>query len=495
MFKVGFIYPAYENLGIEYLSANLKKNGFNSRLFLDPVLFSESGIIDNKLLATLFSFRKYLLKEIINYQPDLLCFSVITDNYLWACEWAKEIKKYISVPIIFGGIHPTSTPDIVIKHQCIDFVCVGEGEETIVELAQAIKNGVKNYSIKNLLFKDNGDIISNEVRPLIEDLDKLPLPDKDFYYQKYKFMFKGYTIITSRGCPHSCTYCANSILKNIYQNKGKYLRRRSVDNVLEELKIAKEKYRPRFIHFSDEVFTYDRDWLKKFIPLYTQKIGLPFFCYTSPAFIAGEIVRLLKEGGCYKVQMGVQTLNEQKRTNLLNRHYTNEQIAQAIEIFKKNKIYLTCDNIFGLPNQDERGLIKMAEFYSVNKPNHIEVFWLRYYPRTPIVDIAQSIGVIDDNKKEAIEKGLNAIGIARGGDTFKPEFVRFQLLLNLFHFLPKILCNFMLRKKIYNLLPALKPISITVFFRLFNRARFDLYTSTTVKRYIYFIRKIFIPFF
>ncbi|MBU1997921.1 MAG: cobalamin B12-binding domain-containing protein, partial [Candidatus Omnitrophica bacterium] len=92
MFRVAFVYPGYENLGIEYLSATLKKRGIQTKLFFDPVLFSESGFLSNRFLGKLFSFQKYLLREIINYKPDLVCFSVVTDNYPWAIRWAREIK-------------------------------------------------------------------------------------------------------------------------------------------------------------------------------------------------------------------------------------------------------------------------------------------------------------------------------------------------------------------------------------------------------------------
>lgn len=491
MLKIVFIYPGYENLGIEYLSAILKKAGHQTYLILDPVLFADSGGINIPRLPSYFNYSKKIIKKILIIKPNLICFSCVSDNYMWALGLARKLKEVFNIPIAFGGIHPTSVPEEVIKQACVDFVCVGECEEAIVELVQELENGNKDFSIKNIWFKDRGSIIANEVRILIEELDTLPFPDKDLYYREYNFMFNGYSIITSRGCPHRCTYCTNSLLSQIYRNKGKYLRRRSIENVIEELKIAREKYHPRFIHFCDEVFTHDKNWLEKFTPLYKKYVKLPFACYTSPFFVDKEVVTLLKESGCYKVQMGVQTLNENRRERILNRYYSNEQIAEAIKLFRRNKIYLTCDNIFGLPGQDEQELIEMAKFYIYNKPDHIEVFWLRYYPRTQIVDIAQSMGLINNILKKNIEEGAITRGIARGGDTYKPGFSKFQLLMNLFHFMPRYLCNFILRKKIYKALPKSSPIFITAFFRLFNKARFDLYTSMTFRRYLYFIKKFF----
>ncbi len=215
MFKVAFICPGYESLGIEYLSANLKMNGLESKLFLDPILFSESGFLNNNFLGSIFSFKKRILKTIIDYQPNLICFSVITDNYKWACDWAREIKKYISTSIIFGGIHPTSVPERVILEPFVDYVCIGEGDIAIVELAQACRDRKNTASIQNIWAKQEGLIFKNEVRPLIYDLDTLPFPDKEFYYSQAPIFNDGYLASTSRGCPFKCAYCCNNVYHSI----------------------------------------------------------------------------------------------------------------------------------------------------------------------------------------------------------------------------------------------------------------------------------------
>lgn len=488
MAKIVFIYPAYENLGIEYLSAALKKSGHQTFLILDPVLFNEAGFLNFSTLSRVFDYGGRIKKELDLIRPDLVAFSVASDNFQWALKRADEIRKFSTVPIIFGGIHPTSVPEEVIQYNCLDFLCVGEGEDALVELANCLTYGQIDYSIKNLWFKRKGEIIQNSVRSLKLRLDELSPPDKGLYYNRYRFVMNGgYTVITSRGCPHSCTYCCNSILRKIYQNKGEYLRRRSVQSVFKELEIAKERYCPKYIHFVDEVFTYDKIWLKEFIFLYSKSIRLPFACYLSPQFVDKDIADLLKEGGCYKVQMGVQTINEDDRVKLLNRHYSNAQVSFSIRQFKQKKIYITCDNIFGLPTQDETELIRMAEFYCENKPNFIEVFWLRYYPRTKIIDIAQKLGCLDKEKIDRIEKSLDTLGIAKGGDTYRPKYVCLQLLMNLFHFIPQFWRRVLLRKKIYKFFPKVNPVFIGIFFRLFNKAKFDLYTSRTFRRYVFFI--------
>src|SRR4030042_4021033 len=125
-----------------------------------------------------------------------------------------------------------------------------------------------DYRIKNVCLKRDGQIIKNEPRDLIQDLDSLPFPDKDLYAKEYTD-FKGeYTIITSRGCPFSCTYCCNNFLRKLYQGKGTYKRYRSPENVIAELKFAKEKYKMKGVLFFDEELLLEWERAKRLLYLY-----------------------------------------------------------------------------------------------------------------------------------------------------------------------------------------------------------------------------------
>jgi radical SAM superfamily enzyme YgiQ (UPF0313 family) len=493
-FRIAFIYPAYESLGIEYLSSCLKGKGFDTRLFFDPVLFAEEGFLKNSTLARIFSYRRHVLDEIVKYNPALLCFSVTTDNFEWATSWAERIKKRLAVPIIFGGIHPTSAPEEVLANPYVDFICIGEGEEAVLELAESLFQNKGSRQIRNIWQKNEDRTVTrNDVRPLIQNLDEIPLADKDLFYSSSKASKKGYAIITSRGCPNNCSFCCNSILREIYgANNGRFVRRRSIENVIRELEIAQKRYKPNYVLFFDEVFTCEKNWLREFISEYNKHIGLPFSCYLAPNFVDEEIVSLLKRGKCFKVQMGIQTLDEEKRRRLLNRHDSNEHIKAIIESFKKNRIYITCDNIFGLPGQSRDELIQMAEFYTANKPDNIEIFWLKYYPKTRIKAIALKSGFLKDKIKDAVDQREQSRGIAAGGDTYKKEFSRFQFLFNIFFFCPYKVRKFFLKIKLYKFLPAIKPEFNIIIFRLFNRAKFDLQFSRTLERYRFFSMKVFL---
>jgi hypothetical protein len=494
MVRIGFIYPGHESLGIEYLSANLKINGFQTKLFLDPVLFCETHFLQNKALASIFSFHKIILKKIVEFKPDLFCFSVTTDNYVWACEWARKIKQNFEVPIIFGGVHATSVPERIIKEPFVDYVCVGEGDFAVIELAESIRSKKPNFSIPNIWSKNNGTIYSNDVRPPIADLNTLPFPDKGLYYETAPVFRYGYLISSSRGCPFSCTYCCNNIYNSLYERYGGFIRKRNADNVIEELVIARAKYNPKFIHFVDEVFNYDYEWLKGFLEKYIKEVKLPFSCYCYPNFTDKALIELLKKAGCFKVQIGLQTVDETKRAKVFKRGSDAEKIAKTIDYFRDAGVYITSDTIFGFPEESEKELISVCEFYNEHTPNHCENFWLRYYPKTQITQWALANKYITSEINEKIEKGEYSTGLVRqpGHSKINPYASKLMLFLRLYPFLGKKIRTFILKGKFYRLLPEISQIFSLIILRIFNRPRYDLNTLRTAKKYLYFCRvKIF----
>ena len=179
--KIAFVNDSCERLGVEYISAVLKAAGHETKLFVDPQLFDDENI-SIKGLARVFDCKKKLISELKAYQPDLIGISAVTDFYQWALGMTRLIKEAMDVPIILGGIHPTSVPERVISNESVDMVCVGEGEYAMLELVNSMAKGKIDTTIRNIWFKRNGTVIRNEVRPLIEDLDALPMPDKELYY-------------------------------------------------------------------------------------------------------------------------------------------------------------------------------------------------------------------------------------------------------------------------------------------------------------------------
>lgn len=490
--RITFVQSESENLAVEYLSSILKSHGHSVHLAFDSKLFNTT-VIKNAFWKRLFNIKDILIKEIVLSKPDLVAFSVLTGDYLWAVDMARSIKEQINVPIIFGGIHPTSIPGEVISNEYVDIICIGEGEGPLVELTNSLKSGI-DYNIKNLWFKRNGHIIKNEIRPILENLDTLPFPDKEIFYRKIPFYKKIYTTMVGRGCPYGCTYCCNNILKKIYKGKGRYLRYRSVENVMNELNIAKEKYNPRIFSFPDDTFTTNKTWLEKFIVRYKKEINKPFLCYTHTKFLTEEIARLLKYGECFWLNIGIQTASENNRRKLLKRIESNDEIEQAALNCHKAKLKFSIDHIFNIPYEGEDEYIEALKFYNTLRPSVINSFYLRYYPGVEIIEIAKEAGIIDEETVKSINTGRHRItATVNIGGNNQSEFYNKENTYNNFLFLfsalpliPKRLMAEIIEKKWYNLF-SFYPVIFTVLIKFIVRLRIKqcyLYIDE-IKRLIY----------
>lgn len=381
--KIEFIYMGSENLGLEYLSSTLKSAGHQVGLTFDPALFRDKHYLNIDCLAKLFNSKKSIVNKVLASKPDIIGFSVFTHNYQWALEIASFIKEQSDIPIIFGGIHPTILPQEVMSNDCVDMVCVGEGEEALTELLDSEINAKKD--IKNIWFKEGKTVIENSPRDLNNDLDALPFPDKPLF-EKYIDMKTKYMIMTSRGCPFSCSYCSISTLRDIYRDKGTFVRFRSPENVLEEIISARKLYNFKTVDFHDDIFTINMERMKLLLDRYRKDVVLPFSCLSHPLYMDREKAKLLKESGCRLVQFGIQSMSEFSRKNFLNRREKNSDIEKALDSCKSVGLAFQLDHIFGIPQEKEEDLIYAANFYMKYRPQKIGCFWLSYFPKTKIID-------------------------------------------------------------------------------------------------------------
>ena len=498
--KVVFVCRGFESLSAEYLSAVLTRAGHQTRLVYDPTPagFFHYRFKKNPFYRRLFDFQRDTVEKIISSDAGLVAFSVVSDSYGWACDIAAKLKERKNIPVIFGGIHPSSVPQRVIKQSFVDYICGGEGEGAWLELVDALDKGADTKNIANIWAKSNSEIISNPLRPLIEDLDSIPFPDRDLFYNTYKgFVNDIYWILCGRGCMYSCSFCYNSHFKTLYKGKGNYLRRRSVTNVIEELKWAKEKYKIKKIFFLDDIFTSDADWLREFCRNYKQeKIKLPFYCAIYPVFSdkTGEMVSLLEDAGCTAVGMGVQSLDEKARKEILHRPGSNEEIVKIIELFSKTKMFLYPDIILGIPFQDEAGLIGTAEFFNRYRPDAVSIFWLRYYPETEITRIAQDKGVLSLEELEYNKESKNCLPPTDRGSTYNRSMAKLGDLITMSCFIPSWLLKFLVKTRFYKLLPGATSHAFNYFVsflvkRVLGMKKGPLYFSVfdRIKYYSYFI--------
>ena len=340
----------YEYLGVMYISAILKKHGH----FTDVVIANKSSEI---------------IKELKKLRPDIVAFPCLTSSYKWNISIANDIKKEMSCLILFGGIHASANPEII-NETSIDVVCRGEGEYPVLELAEAISGKASIAGIKNLWVKDNGQIYRNELRPLIEDLDELPFPNRDLYL-KYSFFRKQeiWHFIAGRGCPFDCTYCHNNIGKDIYKGLGKYFRQRKTEFIFREINEFKRKSKMQYVFFSDDVLWIKKDWMMNFLKAYKNEVGLPFLCTLTPKATDEKLIRALKESGCFFSSIATETGNERIRHDLLRKRMTNKEYIELATLLHKHDIPFTTSAILGLPGVSLDQTLESVRLNWVLKPS------------------------------------------------------------------------------------------------------------------------------
>lgn len=451
--KITFAYLAAESIAIEILSSVLKQDGHSVSLAFDPGLFDDKQYLDIPFLNKAFSKKADVVEQILRNRPDLLCFSVGTDNYQWACEIARAVKKEMNVPVIFGGIHVTAVPDRVIQNDFVDMVCVGEGEEAISELARSMERGGLDTDILNIWFKTGGGVKKNPVRPLIQDLDTVPYPDKDLFDRHIPIRNGKYMMMTSRGCPYQCTYCYNNVLRrSVYGSEKKYVRQRSVEGVIGELKAMKKKYAFTNVAFMDDCFVTNRRWFREFARRYREEIDLPYSCMAYTGQIDEEMGALLKESGCNRMMFGIQTMDRKTREEVLKRSFeTDEKIRRAIGICDALSIPYSLDHIFGAPFADPKEHERTAAFYSTTKAIRVCCYALFYYPKTEITEDGIKAGILSRDAVDGIEEGKARLYVY-GSSLREEELKIFRSLRNFYALLPILpspVLRFMLSTGIY----------------------------------------------
>jgi len=395
--KVLFIYPSNDlsyPLQIGSLSAFIKQYGHKTDLLS---LFIENNITKKHLSS--------INDKLKDFKPDF----VILSCYETSFSWIKEITAYVKglrpeIVTIIGGYFPTLCPQEVIKVSSIDAICRGEGEWALKEFL----DNPQRKNIKNFWFKEKGKIVKNGIRPLIENLDILPFPDKTFFdYQEHldKTEKKGERVVkimASRGCPFDCTYCCNKYIKELYPNKNKYLRMRSPKNIVEELKELKAEYSFEKVGFHDDNFTLDLNWLKEFGSLYKKEINLPFYCATRVESCSDKVLDILKKAGCELLLIGVESGDEKYRREIMKRFMSNQSIISAFNRARKKGILTWSFSMVGLPFETKQMLLKTVCLNWQCRPDFVMASIFYPFKGTQLGDICYNKGWVNLQKKDQV---------------------------------------------------------------------------------------------
>lgn len=390
-------------LGVRYLERALTKAGFSVFILF---LKNFNSVRPEPVTSRELLLAKKLVSEL---RPGLIGLSVMSSLYMeTVIAVSKMLKAEFDIPVVWGGVYASMFPEKSLEYA--DFVLRGEGEEAIVDLARAISENRDCRLIPNLVYKDpasGGKTVVNELRPLCTDLDKLGYPLFDagnkFYIENNRIISTdpmmdsiSYELSASRGCPFMCSYCSSINLKRMYKGRGRYVRFRSVSNIINELEDAKESIRKlKVIRFWDEIFPDNKAWIDEFAQSYKERIGLPFEIWAHPLRCSEYTVSRLVDAGLHKVVMGIQSGSPHIRCEIFHRNETQSEIIRASGILNRCRVpHVVYDFILRHPFENEEDIKQTYELCTkLERPFELQLHGLNFFPGTDIIDIALKHGI------------------------------------------------------------------------------------------------------
>lgn len=398
--------PPYQHIGLGYLISVLEKNGYPAK------------VIDAKLDRLSF---KDSLREITDYRPDILGITAKTHEVTMAAEVAKECKRLDpNVRIVLGGCHMTALPeDTLARYPQVDMGIAGEGELSFTRLIRAIEKGSRDFSaIPGAVFRAGDGSIKRSPPERIDDLDSLPFPGWK-HFRKATM----YSLMATRGCPFACIFCMQAL--------GRTVRKRSAENIAEEIEAAIATKRPESFFFCDETFTCDREWAHRACDMFISR-GLSkkmkWKTSTRVDSVDRDILKKMKAAGCNHIVFGVESGNAET-LKTIKKSITKEQAVRAIAMAKELGFFIECGFILGHPDENMKTSLETIDFASKLNTDIVDFGIMVPYPGTEVRKMALSgeggYRILTDDWSEYNKQLGNALELA---DLNRSDLERLQLI-------------------------------------------------------------------
>lgn len=364
----------YPPLGLLYISAYLEQHN-----------------IVNEIFDTTFSTKHEFQKHLLQHQPSVVGIYVNLMTKINVLESIRFIKSNLPQSrIILGGPEVRYSAENFLRHGA-DFIVIGEGEETMLELVKGV-DGVQSLTsrlsrdrlnpspkerdfrlIEGIAFLENGVFIQTPEREKIKSLDELPLPnrkkiDLQLYLKAWRERHgkNAISVSTMRGCPYTCKWCSRAVY-------GLSYRRRSPKLVVDELEQIKAEYNPDSLWFVDDVFTISHKWLREFHDeLNKRNILIPYECITRADRMNEEVIRLLKETGCFRIWIGAES-GSQKVIDLMDRRVDVNLVRDMIKLTKSYGIEAGTFIMLGYPGETEEDIEETIRHLKESSPDHFTI--------------------------------------------------------------------------------------------------------------------------
>jgi anaerobic magnesium-protoporphyrin IX monomethyl ester cyclase len=360
------------------------------------------------------NWRVDLKNQINTFQPDLIAISSTEDMWELGMHILEEIRDYKArnnIPVIAGGVFPTFAPDLALRYPLVDMVCVGEGENALIDLCQRIEAGNSWETVTNLwVKKTDGAILKNSVSNPV-DINELPVIDIKLFEDARLYrpmagkVYRMLPIETMRGCPYTCRFCNSPSQMSFYKAEtgGGYFRKKSLDLVYKELKYFKDELDLEYAYFwADTFLAMNQRELEEFCEMYSD-INLPFWIQTCPETISHDNIKRLSEVGLHRISFGMEHGNEDFRARVLDRRWKNADIIEALKIPHQYGVQFSVNNITGFPDETRKLAMDTVEINREIDADNANIYTFVPFHGTPLRKVCESKGLI---KHETITKCL-----------------------------------------------------------------------------------------
>jgi len=328
-------------------------------------------------------------------KPDLLGISLTTRQWLRAREIVQAVRAEIDVPVIAGGLHPTFSPTQVLESPGFDYVCLGEGEEALLDLVTALETDGSTCGIDNIW--KTGEA-RPALRPPFQPMDDLPFMARDMLDEYAGCVH----MTTQRGCPFPCTYCAARMYNELYEETANYGRRRSVDSVVEELLEIRRNGTLAYVIFLDDTFTIYRRWVREYCRVHGERLGTPFSIHARVETVNEELIGELAAAGCKHITYGVESGSLRVRRDIMQRAATNERIKEAFRWAREAGIMVTANYMLGIPGESRDDLKQTYDLATELQEHALDFGYFVFYPYpgTTLFRICLDKGYLPDDYLE-----------------------------------------------------------------------------------------------
>ena len=334
-----------------------------------------------------------VVAEVCRHAPGLIGLSLTTRQWLRARSIVAGLREQIDIPVIAGGLHPTFAPEQVLSAPGFDYVCLGEGEGALLDVVEHLeKSGrLPDEGLPNIQRPGQP---RPPLRPPLAPLDDVPFMARDMLNERYGVRH----MVTQRGCPFPCTYCAARMYNEMYADYG---RRRSHGNVCAEVEALKngsagDGLGLSYIIFLDDTFTINHKWVRQFCRVHKQNGALPFSLHARVETVTERMLGELAEAGCKHITYGVESGSERIRRQVMQRKVGNQRIIDVFRWTRQAGIITTANYMLGLPHETREDLEMTLALHHELEPHDFGYFVFYPYPGTPLYKTCLDLGILPE---------------------------------------------------------------------------------------------------